>query len=120
MPPKSKELFFPVKDEIHWNEITSPENEKVTFIDLYTPYFGRCEVLDEGLRTLFLMIDDADTKVQFFHADITKIPCLQNKFSKLSAKPHFQIYLVNLQLNSRKESCSCTWKDSITCRSRTR
>ena len=94
MPPKSKELFFPVKDEEHWNELTSAGNEKITFIDLYYPWFGRCEVLDEALRQIYLLIDDADQRIQFFYADISKIPLLKDKYPRSRSKPRFQIYKV--------------------------
>ncbi|MDR3548199.1 MAG: hypothetical protein P4M11_08055 [Candidatus Pacebacteria bacterium] len=104
MPPKVKEIFFPVKDEEQWNQIIGPDNKKVTFIDLYYPWFGRCEVLDESLRSLYLTIDDADKKMQFFNVDLAKIPAAKEQLkegekqgvdhNKPTAKPRFLVYLV--------------------------
>ena len=93
MPPKLKEIFLAVKDEDQWEEIISPENKKVTVVDLYFPSFGRCEVLDEALRALYMSIDDPEKKLQYFNVDLTKVPVLKD--AKATAKPRFQIYLVS-------------------------
>ena len=93
MPPKSKEIFSPIRDEEHWKEVTAHENKKVTVIDLYFPNFGRCEVLDEALKGLYMGLEDPEKKVQYLYADLTKIPIFKEA-PVPTAKPRFLIYLV--------------------------
>ena len=93
MPPKVKEIFLPVKDEAHWKDVTGPDNKKITVIDLYFPWFGRCEAIDEALRALYMSLEEPEKKLQFLYADITNIQIIK-KPSKSTAKPKFLIYLV--------------------------
>ena len=93
MPPKVKEIFLPVKDEAHWKDVTGPDNKKVAVIDLYFPWFGRCEALDEALRALYMSLEDPEKKLQYLYADLSKIP-IGKDLSKSTAKPRFLIYLV--------------------------
>ena len=88
---------MPVKDEEHWKDVTSRENRKVTIVDLYYPWFGRCDVLDEALRGIYMNMEDPDKKIQYLNLDLTKIQVFKD-LPKPSAKPHFRIYLVILQL----------------------
>ena len=95
MPPKLREIFFAVKDEEQWKDLTGPENKKVTVIDLYYPWFGRCEVFDEALRALHMGLEDPEKKLQYFHVDLAKVPLPKEIVGKQTAKPRFQIYLVS-------------------------
>lgn len=96
MPPKAKEIFQSCRDEEQWKELISKENKKITVVDFYYPWFGRCDVLDEALRGLYMGIDDSDKKMQYFNVDLTKIPVFKET-RKSPAKPLFQIWLVFLK-----------------------
>ena len=97
MKGKLKELSLPVKDEDHWKQLTSKEFKKIAVIDIYFPWFGRCDALDEGMRAFYNGVEGADEKMQFYYADVTKIPIFKDP-PKSTPKPHFQIYHVLLIL----------------------
>lgn len=92
---------MPVKDEEHWRQITSHDNKHVTVVDLYYPWFGRCDVLDEALRGLYMSIEDPEKKLQYFNLDLTKIPLSKDPPSKAPAKPKFLIYVVSRRADKR-------------------
>eukprot|EP00826_Nyctotherus_ovalis_P061420 TRINITY_DN873_c0_g1_i11.p2 TRINITY_DN873_c0_g1~~TRINITY_DN873_c0_g1_i11.p2 ORF type:complete len:102 (+),score=30.56 TRINITY_DN873_c0_g1_i11:110-415(+) len=95
MPPKLKEIFLPVRDEEHWKEVTSHSNRRVTLVDLFYPWFGRCDALDEAFRGLYMTLEDPDKKIQYLHADLSKVPVFpEAEQPKPTAKPRFLIYLV--------------------------
>ena len=99
MPPKAKELFYPVRDPDHWTELTSPDNNKVTVIDLYYPWFGRCDALDEALRGIYMNIDDPEKKLQYLYLDLSKPdlkPFGDKEVPEPTAKPRFFIYQVRI------------------------
>ena len=81
-----------VRDEAHWKEITGPDSKKVCVIDLYFPWFGRCEALDEALKALYNSQKDPEKTLQYYYADLTKIPIVKDP--KSTAKPKFLVYLV--------------------------
>eukprot|EP00826_Nyctotherus_ovalis_P061419 TRINITY_DN873_c0_g1_i1.p3 TRINITY_DN873_c0_g1~~TRINITY_DN873_c0_g1_i1.p3 ORF type:complete len:126 (+),score=40.06 TRINITY_DN873_c0_g1_i1:110-487(+) len=94
MPPKLKEIFLPVRDEEHWKEVTSHSNRRVTLVDLFYPWFGRCDALDEAFRGLYMTLEDPDKKIQYLHADLSKVPVFpEAEQPKPTAKPRFLIYL---------------------------
>ncbi len=95
MPPKGKDIFTAVRDEEHWKEITAKENKKIVVVDLYYPWFGRCEVLDEALKAIYMNLEEPEKKLQFFNLDLTKLHVLKDQ-PKSSAKPRFLIYLVRI------------------------
>ena len=68
-------------------------------VDVHKDWCGPCEVMKPTYRRLFLNLDDAENRVQFLTANVSKLAAFAEFGEDPSVKPLFIMYKVGV--------CSC-------------
>eukprot|EP00744_Colponema_vietnamica_P003742 GILI01005684.1.p1 GENE.GILI01005684.1~~GILI01005684.1.p1 ORF type:complete len:121 (-),score=27.86 GILI01005684.1:507-869(-) len=89
MPPKQTVIHCTEIDI--WNQFMNSGSNKLTVVDVYTSWCGPCEVMVPIFKNIYLLTDDADSRLQFLQIDSEKVPALK-QFGG-SSKPCFAFYL---------------------------
>jgi len=70
MPPKQKEIVFAINDMEHWEQILEESQKCCIVIDCHQDWCGPCETLEPTFRKLWMEIEDCDSRVKFYTANI--------------------------------------------------
>ena len=92
---QKRQVVFEIESQEQFLDKISPENTKLTCIDLHLPFFGRCDSMQENYRSLHMQFDEDFEKIEFLSASVENIPieviaALQH--GPLSCKPRFVLY----------------------------
>ena len=74
MRAKKREVLFAIDSTEQFLERISPENKKLTCIDLHLPFFGRCETMQENYRSLHVRFDEDFVKMEFLSSTADLVP----------------------------------------------
>ena len=70
-------------------------------VDIHKDWCGPCEVMKPTYRKLFLELDDAENRVQFLTANISKLAAFAEYGEDPSVRPLFKMFKVG------SKTCSC-------------